>query len=227
MPTIVTPATIAKIKPPKAPAGGYEVGNEDFFRNLVAKLLKDFASDINTNGGTGTGGVSGGTFAGPFPASPVFGEAHTVGDSTHPARIQLKNPIGSGVNLMVYEMYLSNTIITTGTGLLLGVRTASPTTMTGISDTANLIHLDEDNVSTIHATLVAGPNGSALTEATADFAATSTAEGQAAFKTYPIRSPAGFAIKVDPGSAIEFTTTVNGTGDGFRLWAVWDEVTIV
>jgi hypothetical protein len=223
MPTIVTPATIAKIKPPKAPQGGYDWGNEDFFRRLVAKLLRDFATDINTNGGTGGGGGGGGTFAGPFPTSPVFGEVTAAGDSTHPAYAQLKNPAASGKNLFVYELYVSGPI-NSGSGVLRGKRTGSPVTMTGAT-VANLIHLEEDNVDTIVGVLSAGPLGSAIAESAADFVGATTSEGSAGWKPAVIRGPAGYPIEVDQGSAIEFSTTVNGAGDSIRMWAVWDEVT--
>lgn len=220
MPTIVTPATIAKIKPPKAPQDKYDFGNEDFFRRLVAKLLRDFANDINTNGGTGGGGGTVNVTL-PFPNSGIIGWNAATGNGTNPAYLQLLNPSGSGINLSVYEMYVSFVAHATNTDIY-GKITSTPATLTS-PNTAALQRMDENDSAPIKSKLYSGAvGGSILT--TGDFVISGgTIEGGSGFTPFPIRTPFSFPIILPPGWAVEISADTASIGTTIRAQVVLDE----
>lgn len=160
-----------------------------------------------------------------IPVSPIHGTVNTVGDATHGPFIQLANPVGSGVTLRVYELFLGATIAS-GTSRIRMQRTATPSTLGGTITTANSFRRDETNTSTILATLKG-----CTAVATALFAEANgwwfdrlNADSQSTYQQSQILRPQSFPLIIKAGSALEIANPDASATNALRAYIVWDEV---
>lgn len=199
----------------------YSKEDEDRTRKLIEQAIRDITNSTNTNNSIIQGGDFGSGF---FPASGIFAEVTAAGDASHPAMLQILNPVGSGKLVKVYELYVS--IVATGsTQAWRGRRVNSPVDLTGHSGytVANAIRMDEED-STAFTLIVSGAVGGAIiTEAQADFFGSGAVEGQDQWRPTVVRAPGAFPISIQAGEALEFTNVANGAGEKLRLWAVLNE----
>lgn len=199
--------------------------SDDLVKPFPDKRWDFYSTDRQKNEGdlADPGGGSGGSGV-LTPVSPIFGFTYSTGDASHPAAVQLFNPGASGVDLVVWELYMSF-IAHASSNPCFGKRTDTPTTLVS-PYLAALQHLDEQNTDTIHAQMGGWTTGTGitiLTESTGIFPFISDVEGNAGFKPYPVRAPGQYPIIVPPGSALEFTADSNSAGTTIRMIAVFDE----
>lgn len=199
--------------------------SDDLVKPFPDKRWDFYRTDRQVNEGdlADPGGGSGGSTT-LVPVSPIFGFTYSTGDASHPAAVQLFNPGASGVDLVVWELYMS--FIAHATSLpCFGKRTDTPTTLVS-PYLAALQHLDEQNTDTIHAQMGGWTTGTGITildETTGIFPFISDIEGNAGFKPYPVRAPGQYPIIVPPGEALEFTADSNSAATTIRMIAVFDE----
>lgn len=160
-----------------------------------------------------------------IPLSAIHGMVNTAGDATHGPYIQLLNPGGSGVKLVIYELRLGCTK-PTGTNRHRLRRTASPLTLGGTTTTATLFRRDETNAAAIVATLkgCTAVVGTIQTEAQSFWYDRISTDATAPYQELHLLTPLCFPITVVAGSAIEFVDPDVAAANNIRLYAVWDEL---
>jgi hypothetical protein len=214
---------VSVLKLPKAPSD-YNINDQDFVRRIIMDKIRALEALIGSGGG---GGGGGGTVTpiSPFPVSPVIGVVSGAGSTSYPAFIQYLNPSGSGVQVQIFEMYLS-IIVNGGSDAFRGWRTDSPVDLSSESPTtASLLRMDEEDVTTIHSILQsASTGGTIISEDDANFAVNAHDEGAAGWEMTPIILPMEAPLVVDEGSAVEFSAPVTGSDSSFRLYIKADEI---
>lgn len=150
---------------------------------------------------------------------------NTVGDATHRALIQLKNPAASTFNLRIYELKIGGSAAAERWRLR---RTNAPLTLAGTTTTAVLARRNELDVTAIVATLkgcTACATQPPFTEAEAFWYDRITKDADAGYQETPIIIPLSYPLIVAQGSAIEMCSdAANSAAINIRLYAVWDEI---
>lgn len=170
---------------------------------------------------TGGGGLSG---AGPFPRSGIFGWVKATGDGIgNPAYIQWLNPDGSGVNVAIYELYVSY-IAHASAATIYARKSATPVTLV-LPLAAALQHLDEQDVTTIHSFLLGGNDGGAVIgESGAHFYIPAIVpEGEDQWKPFEIRGVGMSPLILGPGEAFELSADDDDVLTTIRVWGVVSE----
>lgn len=202
------------------------VRSDDLVKPFPDRRWDFYKTDRQVNEGDqadpSAGGGSDGSI---FPVSPIQGFTYSVGDSSHPAAVQLFNPGGSGVDLWVYELALS--FVTHATSAVcFGKRTVSPTTLV-TPYAAALQRLDEQDATAIKAKMYGWTTSTGITiitESDGQFPFVDGIEGNAGVRPYAIREAGQFPIIIEPGSALEFTADTNSADTKIRMWALFDEM---
>lgn len=158
-----------------------------------------------------------------IPSSPIHGFIAQVGDATHPAFVQLKNPGGSGKRLIIYELTVG--ALVAPTNRFKARRTASPLTLAGATTTALVEHRDETDASSIVGVL-AGCTAIASTfaESASFWFEKPATQGVAGYMPLWIVRPGAHPIIVKAGSALELLAADNSATIGLAVYAVWDEL---
>jgi hypothetical protein len=159
-----------------------------------------------------------------IPRSAIHGMVNTPGDASHPPLIQLLNPGGSTVDLVIYEIAIGQEGITNRMRMR---RTNAPLTGAGSQTVGLVARMDERDATAIAATLSgwSGTTVTGITEANSFWFDKTPAAGGAGYLEQPIVRWTGFPLIVKPGSGLEFCATDNGTGVLIRMRVVWDEYT--
>jgi hypothetical protein len=162
-----------------------------------------------------------------IPVSPIHGLVNTLGDATHRAFIQLKNPAASGFLLYVYELKIGGSAAAERWRLR---RTAAPLTLAGTTTTATLARRDETDATAIVATLkgcTAVATQPPFAESDSFWYDRITKDGDAGYQQTPIIIPLAFPIIVAQGSAIEMCSdAANSSAINIRMYACWDEIAV-
>lgn len=180
--------------------------------------VEEFQSEGTLTGG---GGVNAG---GPFPRSGIMGWVKATGDGMgNPAYIQWLNPIGSGVNVAIYELYVSYIAHATAATIYARKSTSPVTLVSPLS--AALQHLDEQDVTTIYSFLLGGNDGGAVIgESGAHFYVPAiVVEGQDQWKPFPIRGVGMSPLILGPGEAFEISADDDDVLTTIRVWGVVSE----
>src|SRR5918996_3397152 len=86
-----------------------------------------------------------------IPTSPIHAFIAQVGDATHPAFVQLRNPAASGKRMVVYELCVG--AMATATNRFKIRRTAAPLTLAGAITTALVERRDETDTTAVQGVL--------------------------------------------------------------------------
>lgn len=170
------------------------------------------------------GGGSGDSL--PGPKSGIIGWVKGTGNGAGAVgRVQIYNPGGSGVNVLVYELYLSWAKHFTS-AVSYGKRFSSPTSISSPYVGA-LIRLDETDITPIKSFLYGGSAGSAIAEANAEvFIPGAPIEGGSGWQPYMVRGPGMAPIIIEPGNSWEATCDTDSVDSTLRLNTVFDEVVV-
>lgn len=171
------------------------------------------------------------------PVSPIYAEVLTPGSTNGGPIVQLENPLGSGVNLRVYELGLAGggSDQPSAGAMNSMVRTTTPFTLGGggTQKIANAFRLDETDATAI-AGVLRGMNftnngiGDTLAamgdETKAQWLGLPSRESTDHRTPHWDRMPGGFPWTVVPGSALALAYLVQGSGTDMRGYACWDEI---
>ena len=160
-----------------------------------------------------------------IPVSPIHGMVNTVGDATHRAFIQLKNPAASGFNLRIFELKIGGSAAAERWRLR---RTNAPLALAGTITTATLARRNELDVAAIVATLkgcTAVATQPPFAEVDSFWYDRITKDADQGYQETPLIVPLSYPLIVAQGSAIEMCSdAANSAAIAIRLYAVWDEV---
>lgn len=160
-----------------------------------------------------------------IPISPIHGMVNTLGDATHRAFIQLKNPAASGFNLRIYELKIGGSAAAERWRLR---RTSSPLALAGTTTTAVLARRNELDTAAIVATLkgcTAVATQPPFAEVDSFWYDRITKDADQGYQETPLIVPLSYPLIVAQGSAIEMCSdAANSSAIAIRLYAVWDEI---
>jgi hypothetical protein len=159
------------------------------------------------------------------PVSPIHGCVTTTGSATPRGPfIQLANPAGSGIYLVVYELMIG--CLTASTGRARARRTASPLPPAATVTTAGVFRLDERDATAIVATLKGSTNTdtTAFTEALSFWFDRITKNNDAGYQMTRLIQPLAYPLIVAPGSALELMHVDTGTAVTLTAYMKWDEL---
>ncbi|HZF73684.1 MAG TPA: hypothetical protein VEZ51_09650 [Gemmatimonadaceae bacterium] len=162
-----------------------------------------------------------------IPVSPAHAMVNTLGDATHPALIQLKNPAASGFNLRIYELRLG--LNGTITNRLKMQRTNAPLTLGGTTTTAVVARRNEADATALVGTLkgCTAHAGTIFTEAASFWYDKISKDADAGYQEAFLIVPLSYPLIIAQGSALEFATgDANSSAIAIRLYAVWDEIAV-
>lgn len=159
------------------------------------------------------------------PVSPIHGLVNTLGDATHRALVQLKNPVASGVLLYIYELRIGGTWNVSDRKRMR--HTSSPLTLAGTTTTGLRQRMNENDATAIQATLngcTACATQPPFNESDSFFYDLLGRDTAAGYQQIPILVPGSYPIIVKQGSALEFcTNAADSSAKEVRVYAVWDE----
>lgn len=159
-----------------------------------------------------------------IPVSPIHGAVNTLGDATHRAFVQLKNPSGSNVNMYIYELRIGGSAAAERWRLR---RTSSPLAMAGTTTTATLSRRNENDASSILGILqgcTAVATQPPFAESDSFWYDRITKDADVGYQQTPIVIPLAHPLIVKAGSAVEFCSdAANSSAINIRMYAVWDE----
>ncbi len=159
------------------------------------------------------------------PVSPIHACVTTTGSATpRGPLIQLKNPTGSGIYVVVYELKIG--CLTASTGRARARRTASPLTLTGTVTTATNFRRDERDVTASVATLKGSTDTdvTAFTEALSFWFDRITKNNDAGYQMTELYRPLAYPLIIAPGSALEVAHADTGVAVTLTAYAAWDEL---
>jgi hypothetical protein len=192
---------------------------------LVEQTLRDIAASTQVIAGGEI--IEGGGGGGPFPTSGIIGWVKATGDGAgNPAYIQLLNPADSGVNVFIYEFYVSFIAHATA-ATCYAMRTDAPVTLVDPLEAA-LQRLDEQDVTAIQSQLLGGNDGGAvIVEADGQFYIPAGAEeGQDQFRPWPLRTVGETPLVLQPGESLELSADDDDVLTTIRAWVVVDEIPV-
>lgn len=157
-----------------------------------------------------------------IPRSPIHAMVTTPGDATHSPLIQLLNPGGSAVDIVIYEITIGQEGITNRMRMR---RVGTPLTGLGTQAIGLTARMDERDATAIQGTLSGWTATvvTAITEANSFWFDKPATAGGAGYLAQPIIRPGAYPLILKPGSGLEFCATDLGAGVQARLRAVWDE----
>jgi len=159
------------------------------------------------------------------PVSPIHACVTTAGSATPRGPfIQLANPGGSGIYLVVYELMVG--CLTAAAGRVRARRTASPLTPAATVTTATNFRLDERDVTASVATLKGSTNTdvTAFTEALSFWFDRITKNNDAGYQMTKLLIPLAFPLIIAPGSALELVHADTGAAVTLTAYMKWDEL---
>jgi hypothetical protein len=159
-----------------------------------------------------------------LPISPIHGMVNTAGDATHPAFIQLNNPVASGKLLYIRELVIGQEVATVR--LKMRRIASSGLTLGGTNTVGLLARRDQNDATAIVATLTGctAVAGTIFTEAQSFWYDKPAAAGSAGYVGYSIIRPGAYPLIINQGSALEFAAGEVGASVLIRMYVAFDEI---
>lgn len=212
------------LKLPKAP-DTYSERDQDHTRRLIELALIAYSQQL---GGV-IKDVAEQTIVGKdfIPVSPIHAGVGSDGDASGtPALLQLTNPLGSGVIMVIYELLVSQNG-NANQQIRLMITDVPAIDNGGVITTATPIHRDERNTATIFGTLKGftkmTPNPPFTTD-NSSFWETARDVNQPQNMPVPVIAPGMHPLVLLPGQTLQCASPLTGATMRNTMYACWDEL---